>query len=89
MNAGEREEFDETVMYLHLILAQVDNLYEMDELGRESGAMTRFNADKWNHTNILNAKCLLASMHHHHLLPKTTTSPLTTSKKDLLEEFQR
>lgn len=55
-------------MYLHLILAQVDNLYEMDELGPGGGELARFNANKWNHTNIMNAKCILASLQHQRLL---------------------
>jgi hypothetical protein len=73
INANESAEYDETVMYLHLILAQVDNLYEMDELGRGGGELARFNADKWNHTNIMNVKCILASLHHHRLLAKKQT----------------
>lgn len=52
-------------MYMHLILAQVDNLYEMDELGPESGLLTRFNANVWNNTNIMNVKCILANLVHH------------------------
>jgi hypothetical protein len=90
INPSEGGDFDETVVYLHLILAQVDNLYEMEELGRAGGEMAKFNADKWNHTNIMNAKCLLASLHHHRLLPKHHAPKvhLSTPGQDLLEEFQ-
>lgn len=70
-NPRESSEYDEIVLYLHLMLAQVDNLFEMEELGRESGLLTRFNPDKWNRMNVMNAKCLLANLRHFHLLAHT------------------
>jgi hypothetical protein len=93
VNAPESSTHDELALYLHLILAQVDNLYEMEELGRKGGEMAKFNADKWNHTNILNAKCLLASLHYHELLPEPTPSPpegslLDTQEQEPLEAVQ-
>lgn len=80
INPAEECDYDDIVLYLHLILAQVDNLYEMEELGREGGQLARLNTDKWNHTNILNPKSILASLNHHCLLP---SAPLPTHTQQL------
>lgn len=87
INPAQSSSYDETVLYLHLILAQVDNLYEMEELGRKGGEMVRFNADKWNHTNIMNAKCILACLHFRQLLPHQPQQPQTEPAEQLLEPF--
>lgn len=64
------------------MLAQVDNLYEMEELGRESGTLARFNPDKWNRMNIMNAKCILANLKHFQLLThQGTLDPQTNLLK--------
>lgn len=52
------EQYEEITLYLHLILAQVDNLEEMDELGASIKDMTKLNKKKWNSTNLMNVKCL-------------------------------
>jgi hypothetical protein len=49
---------------MHLILAQIDNICEMEELGKEVVDIVRFNAEKWNHTNIMNVKCIIANLRH-------------------------
>lgn len=54
--------FDEMVLYLHLILAQVDNLNQMEEFGQEAQTICKFNSASWNETNIMNTKCILASL---------------------------
>ena len=95
VNPAESSEYDETVLYMHTILSQVDNLFEMEELGRQAGEMTRLNTDKWNHTNIINSKCILASLHHHKLLnysplqqQKSNEFKLNGSINDTLEPLQ-
>jgi hypothetical protein len=67
----------------------------MEELGRQAGEMVKLNTDKWNHTNIINAKCILASMYHHKLLKHSTLQQeksngveSNTSVNDPMEAFQ-
>jgi hypothetical protein len=37
VNPLDKQSFDEMVLYVHLIVAQVDNLSEMQEFGKEAG----------------------------------------------------
>ena len=49
-------------VYLHLILAQVENLEEMEELEIEPNSLVPLNRAVYNITNILNTKCILAKI---------------------------
>lgn len=67
-NLGEDSQFNEMLIYLHLIMAQVDNLNEIDELRDDDIQMVRLNSEKWNHTNLMNCKCIMANLTHFDLL---------------------
>ncbi len=34
----------------------------MEELGKEAASIVRLNTEKWNSTNIINAKCILINL---------------------------
>lgn len=65
---GDDSRHDEMLIYLHLILAQVDNLNELDEIGNDEVEIVRLNSEKWNHTNLMNCKCIMANLEHLKLL---------------------
>lgn len=49
-------------------MSQVDNLCEMEELGSDSAKIIRFNHNVWNHTNLMNAKCIHANLKYFNFL---------------------
>lgn len=40
----------------------------MDELRDDDFEIIKLNSEKWNHTNLMNCKCILANLRHFNLL---------------------
>jgi len=61
-------------LYMHLILAQIENIEEMEELGLKVPEMevVPFNRKIWNKTNLMNVKCMLI---HLSRLPPLSAKP--------------
>jgi hypothetical protein len=51
-------------LYMHLILAQIENLSKMEELDLKKGDMVSLDKETWNLTNVMNAKVI------HHLVKR-------------------
>lgn len=60
INPSGRHEL--AVIYLHLLLAQVDNLAELEELEEDALNVVAFDAAAWNETNVLNPRAIQAAL---------------------------
>jgi hypothetical protein len=87
INNSDYRDNDEMVIYMHLIVAQIDNLYNMEEFGKKVVDIVRFNAEKWNHTNIMNVKCIIANLRHFQLLDSAQGLVKDSSTLEKKREF--
>ena len=66
-----RDEAEIYAIYMHLVLAQVHNLFELEALGEERKGLRKIGKE-WNLTNVMNAHCIRANIRAESMSEKET-----------------